>query len=115
MKILLVALVIVTVPFACMARLPDDAKDQAISALCDVPAFPGENTCQEVSIVRVLSSSSQGDRDQPGETRHWCIEMKYKDFTGESGSAVVWIAGPLQNGDFQVEQGPFFEEHCNNW
>jgi hypothetical protein len=113
MKTLLIFLVIISVPLACVARLPEAARDLAISALCDYPIFSGRNLCQSVSITRILTGPLEPEIDGGTQTsRHWCIEMKFVDYTGENGSAVVWLMGPLQQGGFTLEDGPLYDQHC---
>jgi hypothetical protein len=109
-------LVILTLPIACAVRLPRAAKELAISALCASPTISEEYTCRSVEIQRIIlrSRDSQNADEADSALRHWCVEMKYVDYTGESGSAVVLLKGPTISGGYDLESGPLFDVSCEH-
>jgi len=114
MKKIALLLVILTIPCACVPRLPTGARELAISALCKSPAISEGNTCRSVLIQRfiVRADARQDTEEADAVTRHWCVELNYVDYTGESGSAVVWLKGPNNEGEFELEEGPLFDMPC---
>jgi hypothetical protein len=112
-KLLLIILILLCLSQACENQLPQNAKELAISALCDFPAFSGENLCQRVEITNVmvedtLISASQSE----GSLKKWCIELNYVDYTGERGFACVWLVGPSEEGEYKLSKGPLFNMNC---
>lgn len=97
---------------ACSPRLPDAAKDLAISVLCDFPAKSGENRCKSVEISLVKFQSGT-EYSVPDDLPVWCIEINYVDYTGEKGIALVRMHGPTRRGEFEILGGPVLDEHCN--
>jgi len=113
LKLLLIILILLCLSQACENQLPQNAKELAISALCDFPAFSGENLCQRVEITNVmvedtLISASQSE----GSLKKWCIELNYVDYTGERGFACVWLVGPSEEGEYKLSKGPLFNMNC---
>jgi hypothetical protein len=104
-------LIAATLIHACMPTLPQSAKDLAISTLCDFPAYSGENMCKRVEIYQVaFPKTVAGQTDK--NLKLWCIELKYVDYTGESGFASMELIGPTDHGEFQLKKGPVFGENC---
>ena len=110
-RIFLVVLAIAISSQACVPRLPNAAKDLAISALCDFPAYLGQNRCRSVEINQVVMISIS-DNHTDEDSRIWCVELNYVDYTGESGFACVWLIGPFERGGFRLSKGPMFNENC---
>ena len=97
----MVVLVVAISSQACVPRLPKAAKDLAISALCDFPAYSGQNRCRSVEINQVVMISiSEDHKDE--ESRIWCIELNYVDYIGESGFACVWLISPSERGGYRL-------------
>jgi hypothetical protein len=112
-KLLLIITILVFSSQACGIRIPQNAKELAISALCDFPAFSGENLCQRVEITNVIVEDTSISASQSEEkSKKWCIELKYIDFTGERGFACVWLVGPSEEGEYKISRGPLFDMNC---
>jgi len=110
-KIFLVIMVLAILFQACVPSLPKAAYDLAISALCDFPTYSGQNMCRSVEISHVgIINVSDGHLD--GDSRVWCLDLNYVDYTGESGFACVWLTGPTERGGFRLSKGPMFSEKC---
>lgn len=112
-KLLLIILILMCSSQACENQLPQNAKELAISALCDFPAFSGENMCRRVDITNVmvedtLISASQSE----GSLKKLCIELNFVDYTGERGFACVWLVGPSEEGEYKLSKGPLFNVNC---
>lgn len=109
-----ILLVILTLPIACVVRLPRAAKELAVSALCASPTISEEYTCRSAKIQRIVlqSDDSGSTEEEIAAVRRWCVELNYVDYTGESGSAVVWLRGPTSSGEYEIESGPFFDVPC---
>jgi hypothetical protein len=110
-RIFFVVLVLEVLLQACVPNLPKAAKDLAISALCDFPTYSGNNRCRKVDINQVVMTSISGNHTDE-DSRIWCIELNFVDYTGESGFACVWLIGPSEIGEFKLTEGPLFNEKC---
>ena len=71
----------------------------------------GVNMCREVEITRIVMTKI-ADRQSSEKQSNWCLELNYIDYTGESGSACIWLIGPVGEGDFLLRKGPLFGEKC---
>ena len=112
-KLLFVIFLLLGSSHACVTQIPESAREMAISALCDFPAFSGENMCQRVDITKVMVEHSLISANQSeGSLKKWCIELNYVDYTGEHGFACVWLVGPSEEGEYKVNQGPLFNVKC---
>jgi len=99
--------------YACTPQLPKAAQDLAISVLCDFPPLFGNNMCQRVEIMHMqIDDLPDPQNIDIGNMRSWCVELNFIDFTGEQGSACIWLAGPNPQGDYLVQKGPEFEVSC---
>ena len=112
-KLLLIILILQCSIQGCENQIPQTARELAISALCDFPAFSGENLCQRVDITKVtventLISNSQAE----GYLKKWCVELDYIDYTGEQGFACVWLVGTYEQGEYKLSKGPIFNVKC---
>jgi len=110
---LILIILLMTSSYACIRQIPQAVRELAISALCDFPAFSGENMCQRVDITGIyvedISISNSKSNVKP---KSWCIELSYVDFTGESGFACVWLIGPSGHGEFEITRGPYYDVKC---
>jgi hypothetical protein len=69
--------------------------------------------CQKVAITNVVVEDTIISISQPKVSiKEWCIDLKYIDFTGESGFACVWLVGPSEEGEYKLSQGPLFNVNC---
>ena len=82
-KLLLMIMILMCSSQACGNQTPHRVEELAISALCDFPAFSGENLCQWVEITNVIVEDTSISASQSEEkSKKWCIELKFIDFTG---------------------------------
>jgi hypothetical protein len=110
---LLTILLLLCLIQACENQIPETAKDLAISALCDFPAFSGHNRCQSVSITNVMVENSLLSNNKPeSNLKKWCIELSYIDYIGDQGHACVWLVGPSKEGEYSLSKGPLLDARC---
>jgi len=112
-KLLLIIVILLCSSQACGIQIPQNAKELAISALCDFPTLSGENVCQRVEITNVIVEDTLISASQSKDSsKKWCIELNYVDFTGERGFACVWLIGPSEEGEYKLSRGPLFDMNC---
>lgn len=112
-KLLLMIMILMCSSQACGNQTPHRVEELAISALCDFPAFSGENMCQRVDVMNVLVEDTLISTSQPEDSsKKWCIELNYVDYTGERGFACVWLVGPSEEGEYKLSKGPLFNVNC---
>lgn len=98
---------------SCSPSFPKVAQDLATSAICDFPPFSGNNMCKEVEISHIVFEEMPDIRTtRNGNMGRWCLELKYLDFTGEWGFACIWLEGPDSQGEYSIQRGPNFDNHC---
>lgn len=111
---LIVILLLMISSYACTRQIPQAVRELAISALCDFPAFSGENMCQRVDITGIFVEDISDPNSKTNvKPKSWCIELSYIDFTGEIGSACVWLIGPSGQGEFKITRGPYYDVKCS--
>ena len=110
-RVFLLVLGIAVLSAACGPHLPGAAKDLAVAALCDFPVDSGQNMCRSVDVGEVVMINiTEGNSVK--ESRIWCIELNFVDFTGERGFACLWLIGPDERGNYHLTEGPLFSEKC---
>lgn len=67
--------------------------------------------CRRVDIIKFVMIDISENQSY-GDSKIWCIELNYVDYTGESGIACVWLIGPSEGGEFQLSESPLFNEKC---
>jgi hypothetical protein len=97
----------------CATEIPTAANDLAVSALCDFPPFSGNNMCRRVEVTHVYQESNLlEDTINTQYQNCWCVELLYIDFTGEIGSASVWVVEAFEGGEYQILKGPLLAIPC---